>query len=489
MKQLKISVFYFWCILILGLVLRFWNINQSFWWDEIWSTLPYAKAHSLWGTISGLGYYFNNHVLYSLLCRISFNIFGETEFTARLPALLMGLVGIYTIYYVGTKLIDYRSGLLASLLLSVSAFHIDHSTEARGYSGLALFSLLSSFCYLKALKTNSRSTWILFCLYTVLGFYTHVFMLAVAVTEFLFSFLLTLLKRLRSHLCISRSAVFYSFVSIVITSLVVVVLYSPLLLKFYNNLGKVRLVSIDRLPFIKNLINSLLPDFPLAPIGLIYALLLLYGLVILIRKNILIALYIIILLVVPLSLYLATNPMFVFERYFIFTLPFFLLIISTGAISICNSILQNNSHRKIMLSLFIVILILCNIPSVLRTITSDRQNYREAIRYVEHEIQDNQNDTALIAIGHAGSHFQYYTTLPILVPQSLEQFNDVLRHNKIVWCLITAWLPSLRPPHEDPILYAESPEDLKIYDFVVNHFRLDKIFPAKFPTQIYKYAQ
>ena len=55
--------------LLTGCVLRCWNINQSLWWDEIWSTMTYVKADSLWDAVSSLGYYFNNHIFYSLLAR------------------------------------------------------------------------------------------------------------------------------------------------------------------------------------------------------------------------------------------------------------------------------------------------------------------------------------------------------------------------------------------------------------------------------------
>jgi len=44
--------------LLTGAILRLWNITQSFWWDEIWSTMEYAQGCSWWYTISQLGYYF-----------------------------------------------------------------------------------------------------------------------------------------------------------------------------------------------------------------------------------------------------------------------------------------------------------------------------------------------------------------------------------------------------------------------------------------------
>ena len=89
-------------------ILRCWNINQSFWWDEIWSTMPYATAPSLWQTISSLGYYFNNHMFYSLLARFSIMLLGENEISARLPAVIMGLAGIVAVFFIGKKFFGDR---------------------------------------------------------------------------------------------------------------------------------------------------------------------------------------------------------------------------------------------------------------------------------------------------------------------------------------------------------------------------------------------
>ena len=169
--------------LLVGCVLRCWNIHQSLWWDEIWSTMTYVRAHSLWDVVSNLGYYFNNHILYSLLARTSVRVLGESEFAVRLPALVMGLLGITAVFRFGMLYLGRGSGILAAFLLSLSAFHIDHSSEARGYAGLALFSILSSFYFFAGLKTNTLKAWMFYVLCTVLGFYSHVFMIAVAITQ------------------------------------------------------------------------------------------------------------------------------------------------------------------------------------------------------------------------------------------------------------------------------------------------------------------
>ena len=54
-----------------------------------------------------------------------------------------------------------------------------------------------------------------------------------------------------------------------------------------------------------------------------------------------------------------------------------------------------------------------------------------------------------------------------------------------IWCLITAWLPDIRPPYEDELLYAERPGQSAIYNYVKAHFMLKKHFASKYGVDVY----
>jgi hypothetical protein len=60
---------------------------------------------------------------------------------------------------------------------------------------------------------------------------------------------------------------------------------------------------------------------------------------------------------------------------------------------------------------------------------------------------------------------------------------------KRIWCLITAWLPAIRPAHEDRALYAEKTGQTEIYDYVKAHFKREKVFPARYPVEVYYHGQ
>ncbi len=152
------------------------------------------------------------------------------------------------------------SGALGALLLAVSAFHIDHSSEARGYAGLALFSLLSSYYFLEGLHSNRIIAWLLFSLFTVLGFYTHPFMLAVCVSQFFCAVLFFAagkagLQRIEVTFTVLRNVVF----SLLSAAIITLILYAPVISTFLHNLKKVRMVSVTRWPFLMSLLSAWFP--------------------------------------------------------------------------------------------------------------------------------------------------------------------------------------------------------------------------------------
>jgi uncharacterized membrane protein len=469
-------------ILLLGLVLRLWNINQSFWWDEIWSTLPYATADSLWSTISQLGYYFNNHILYSLLCKVSISFFGENEISARIPALMLGLFGIGAVYQFGRTYLNSSIGLTAAYLMAISIFHIDHSTEARGYSGFLLFSILSTYYFLKALPTQDGKSWVFYILCTVTAYYFHVIMIAVSIAQFLFVLLIRLGKRIGKSETPDQDLYPY-FKYTTIAAVITLTLYLPIMKTFIKNMGKVSVMEVDRFPFLQDLANSIYPGI-LSPPGLIlYAILFCAGLYFMGKKNIRLCLLTVIIIVVPFSIYMLANPMFVYERYFLYALPFCLFIISGGIHSLSNFFCRTPFKKNLMVTGLLLTLTVLQAPRAIQFFNQDRQNYREAINYIED--RKAVSDSYLFTIGYAGQHFNYYARETVETPQTYEEFHKRLSKAPESWCPITAWLPTLRQPHDNKQLFSEEPEQEKIHQYIVENFTLEKTFQDKYQTTIY----
>ncbi len=446
--------------------------------------MPYATAPKVWAIMKSLGYYFNNHILYSLLAHSSIKLLGESEFSARLPAVIMGLLSILAAFQFFRTPLHNWCAIIAAFLLAISAFHIDHSTEARGYSGLALFSLLSSYNFLQALRINTTLQWSLYALWTVLGCYMQIFMIAVCIAQLFFLIIILVAQKAGLPLQqLDRTSYFNFCRALFCAAIVTLILYAPILADFLSNMGKVRLVDVSRLPFLINLLKSLLPgiDTFIGVIG--YGLTFGAGLYGIFKKEALFGTYLLVIISVPLMLYLLLNPMFMFERYFIFALPFVLVTVSTGIVFLSQYLPQKYKTGFIML--WVILICFIQFPSVKTVLTRDRQNYREAVQFVEQAVL-SQGDDMVFSIGYAGEHFKYYAhSIAIVFPEDLQELAQMAAGKKRLWCLITAWLPALCPPYEDRELYAEKPGQVEIYAYVTQRFQLKKQYRSKFPVEIY----
>ncbi len=84
----------------------------------------------------------NNHLLNTLGMRLATTLFGVSEFTARLPAVLGAALYLAVTHRLCRLLTDSsRLQLLAFLLLAANPFILDHLVAARGY-GMALAFLM-----------------------------------------------------------------------------------------------------------------------------------------------------------------------------------------------------------------------------------------------------------------------------------------------------------------------------------------------------------
>ncbi len=151
-----------------GLFLRLRHLGSDLWIDEITPILFYGKFSALQVIATYLSS--NNHLLNTLLVKLSIAIFGETEWAIRLPAVLFGTATIPCMYWVSRFALSRRASLAAALLLAVSYHHIFYSQNARGYSFYLFFSLLSSGLLIRGLREDRLSIWMLYIVTMFLDF-------------------------------------------------------------------------------------------------------------------------------------------------------------------------------------------------------------------------------------------------------------------------------------------------------------------------------
>lgn len=160
-------------IIVLAALLRvFYLTSKSLWMDEGFSIfLGQTSTANFIHTIRGSEL---NMVFYYELLR-GWMHFGSSEFFIRMLSVIPSVATVPVVYFLGRRLLERRSALVAALLAALHPAHIAYAQEARGYA-LAMFLIaLSSLFFLRLLEQPGRRNWTAYVLFTTLAIYTHIF--------------------------------------------------------------------------------------------------------------------------------------------------------------------------------------------------------------------------------------------------------------------------------------------------------------------------
>lgn len=102
--------------------------------------------------------------LYYLLMKFWVNIFGNSEFSLRVPSLIFTLLTIYLIYRF--------FGKLSAVLLAFSPLLFYYSMEARMYTMAMFLTVFLIIYFIKIIKNGSKADWIIFSILLPLVFLT-----------------------------------------------------------------------------------------------------------------------------------------------------------------------------------------------------------------------------------------------------------------------------------------------------------------------------
>ena len=148
-------------------MLRLVHLNSDLWLDEIGTLVSYLRLPVTEIVRTYLS--MNQHLLYSVLARLSVVCFGESAWAIRLPAALFGIGAIPALYFMARQITSEREALLASALLAFSYHHIWFSQDARGYSAMVFFSLLGTGFLIRALVGRGKWQWVGYTVAMTLG--------------------------------------------------------------------------------------------------------------------------------------------------------------------------------------------------------------------------------------------------------------------------------------------------------------------------------
>ncbi len=263
--------------------------------------------------------------------------FGDSEWVLRMPSMLAGVIAIPVLYLLGRELMDRAVGLLAAALLSISVFHIYYSQEARVYALFFLLSLLSTYYYLKLLRTETNRDWFYYGLFTLLLMYSHYYSFWIISAQ-IASFLVAKLLFDQSRRLAQRVR---KLKAMAVTLAALAVSFLPWLPEV-KNLSTVgydyhcpSLFSYEYIRDIKYVLAGV------SPLGFIYFVLFACGCLCLYKKKkraeLFYFLFILIYSTVFINLQLTSVKMFMATRYFIFLIAPFLLLVASGAVYMYRS--------------------------------------------------------------------------------------------------------------------------------------------------------
>ncbi len=146
----------FWIILLVGLGLRMFHLDQeSIWVDEAYS-LRYAMQDSPLSVIKAVSMTEGAPPGHYLLLHYWINLFGNSEFSVRFPSLLFGFLSIPLMFAIGRRMKGTKVGLLAALFMATSMLQVLYSQEARLYAMYGFFSLLGGYFLLRLLQNKEK---------------------------------------------------------------------------------------------------------------------------------------------------------------------------------------------------------------------------------------------------------------------------------------------------------------------------------------------
>lgn len=162
-----------WLVAILGVAaaLRVFKLDASLWFDEVVTLVEFVPLST--GDLLTTYPELNHHVLFTLEAKGAVALFGESAWALRLPALLFGIASIWGLWLVARETVTVWETRLAAVLLAVSYHHVWFSQNARGYTALLFFGLVTTYLMIRAAKGGSWKLWTAYGLLSALAIYTH----------------------------------------------------------------------------------------------------------------------------------------------------------------------------------------------------------------------------------------------------------------------------------------------------------------------------
>jgi mannosyltransferase len=363
------------CLLlfILSISLRLVRLDAGLWEDEI-TTLTRFASQAWLQALTEIPYP-NNHLLYTLLLKLSLLIFGEHEWSARLPALALGSLTPPVFYLVMSRRFSWFAAICSGLFSCLNYWMVWFSQDARGYSGMFLFGMLGTYFFLEFIERNQRRSGAAYVLCATLACYFHLYAIFLIAAQLIWAAVGLLRKKIPASV----------LGHVLAAGVLGLVLYLPGASQLYHytvtdaRLGaQVSHMRFDpAMTFGKLLL--MMAGTKNQVVGAIIALAALPGLAVLARKwrgflavN-LIAVFLI-------SAFTVIARVFIFPRFLFFVYPVFLFALALGVDALIGQ-LNSKSLKNIFCILLPVVIALGLIPPLADYYRLGKEPFKAAAEY------------------------------------------------------------------------------------------------------------
>lgn len=154
-------------LIVVGAVLRAILLFQPITYDEAF-TFTYYASRPFHVVVSDYSYP-NNHVLHTLLAKLSTMVFGIGKVSLRMPAFLAGVACLPLFYFFVRAMFNRYIAIMALAMVAASGPLMDYSALARGYSLTWLFMVIALVLGRHLIKKDRTVTAILIGISCALG--------------------------------------------------------------------------------------------------------------------------------------------------------------------------------------------------------------------------------------------------------------------------------------------------------------------------------
>jgi hypothetical protein len=421
----------------IALLLRIHNMDRGLYYDELITAINFVDVHSLWKTVSS-DHLFNNHIANSILAHFSLLLFGRYDWALRLPALLLGLATLCYFWYFIRRFLGPEIALTGALILAVSPLHMFYSVSARGYSGVILFTLISTHLYFRLLHCPTRRDASIFTVTSVISIYFHLYSALIIVVQMFFVLYLSVSQTVRNSYSWHLSAKSFRICSICFAIVIgsSMILYAPIFPRWVMYLSRIDQEHFQLFFPVK--VFDMLSGNTSKPIFAVIFCMSVIGFLSLKVSHALEVKYFALLFLLPILVSWLSRHKYLDPRFLIFLLPNYILCMALGFSSFWH--LANKYRSKVIsnilylaaISLAIVVLISWSVKSSAKL---PGGGYRDAAIAIE---SDETQQLGVCVIGSWARAIQYYLKSELAIPRNMEEFEKFVRSYPEIKCVDAA---------------------------------------------------